>query len=52
MHIQLTGEIMDVKVEENAADTNGIPDINKIKPFLFDPAGMAYYGVGKNIGSL
>ncbi len=50
MHIQITGEIMDVKVEENAADTNGIPDINKIKPFLFDPAGMAYYGVGKNIG--
>jgi Conserved protein/domain typically associated with flavoprotein oxygenases, DIM6/NTAB family len=50
MHIQLTGEIMDVKVDENAADSNGIPDITKIKPFMFDPAGMAYYGVGKNIG--
>ena len=50
MHIQLTGEIMDVKVDESASDSNGIPDINKIKPFLFDPAGMAYYGVGKNLG--
>ena len=50
VHIQLTGEIMDVKVDENASDTNGIPDISKIKPFMFDPAGMAYYGVGKNIG--
>jgi flavin reductase (DIM6/NTAB) family NADH-FMN oxidoreductase RutF len=50
MHIQLNGEIMDVKVEDNAVDSNGIPDINKIKPFMFDPAGMAYYGVGENIG--
>ena len=50
MHIQVTGEIMDVKVDDNAVDSNGIPDITKIKPFIFDPAAIAYYGVGKKIG--
>jgi len=50
MHIQLTGEIMDVKVDEDVLDSQGIPDISKIKPFIYDPAAVAYYGVGKHIG--
>ncbi len=50
MHIQVTGEIMDVKMDEEVADSNGMPDITKIKPFMFDPAAIAYYGVGKKIG--
>ena len=50
MHTQFTGEIMDVKVDEKATDTNGLPDITKIKPFNYDPAGMAYYGIGNNLG--
>ncbi|WP_048190075.1 flavin reductase family protein [Methanobacterium sp. SMA-27] len=50
MHTQFTGEIMDVKVDEKATNTNGLPDITKIKPFTFDPAGMAYYGIGNNLG--
>jgi flavin reductase (DIM6/NTAB) family NADH-FMN oxidoreductase RutF len=50
MHIQVTGEIMDVKVEENVIDNNGIPDVSKIKPFMYDPAAVAYYGIGKNLG--
>ncbi len=50
-HTQFTGEIIDVKVDENAVDSDGIPDINKINPFIYDPAGMKYYSVGKNLGS-
>jgi flavin reductase (DIM6/NTAB) family NADH-FMN oxidoreductase RutF len=50
MHIQITGEIIDVKVDENVIDYNGIPDISKIKPIMYDPAAVAYYGVGKNLG--
>lgn len=50
MHIQLTGEILDVKVDENASDSRGLPDITKIKPFMYDPAAVAYYGVGKKLG--
>lgn len=50
MHIQITGEILDVKVDEDAANQEGLPDITKIKPFMYDPAGMAYYGVGEYLG--
>ncbi len=51
MHTQFTGEIVDVKVDEEATNNRGLPDINKIKPFMYDPAGVAYYSVGENIGS-
>ncbi len=50
MHTQFTGEIIDVKVEEDATDSSGIPDINKIKPLMYDPAAVAYYGIGKKLG--
>jgi len=50
MHIQITGEIMDVKVDEDVMDSRGIPDISKIKPFMYDPADMSYNGVGKKLG--
>ncbi|MCE7698737.1 MAG: flavin reductase family protein [Methanobacterium paludis] len=50
LHTQFTGEIMDVKVDEDFVDSNGLPDITKIKPFFYDPSGRSYYGVGKNLG--
>jgi flavin reductase (DIM6/NTAB) family NADH-FMN oxidoreductase RutF len=50
MHIQVTGQIMDVKVDEELTNENGLPDINKIKPFIYDPAAVAYYSIGKHIG--
>lgn len=51
MHIQVTGEIIDVKMDEEVADSNGVPDITKIKPFMYDPAAVSYYGVGKKLGN-
>lgn len=45
-HIQLIGEIMDVKVDENCIDQNGMPDISALKPMLFDPAAYNYHAVG------
>ncbi|MCE5213562.1 MAG: flavin reductase family protein [Methanobacterium sp.] len=50
LHTHFTGEIVDVKVDSDYTDTNGNPDINKIKPILYDPAGMAYFGVGEFLG--
>lgn len=50
MHIQVNGQIIDVKVDEEALNEAGLPDIDKIKPFTFDPAAMSYHGIGKNIG--
>ncbi|MGF7117058.1 flavin reductase family protein [Methanobacterium oryzae] len=50
LHTHFTGEILDVKVDENLMD-NGNPDIEQIKPFLYDPSFRAYYGIGKPLGS-
>ncbi len=47
VHTQFIGEILDVKAEESILDTDGFPDINKLKPFYFDPATHNYIGSGK-----
>ena len=52
LHTHFTGEILDVKIDEEFTDENGNPDINKIKPILYDPAGMGYYGIGKFLGQV
>ncbi len=50
LHIQFIGEIVDVKIEESALGEGGIPDIKKIKPFLYAPEIRAYYGIGECLG--
>ena len=50
LHTQFIGEIKDVKVDEDMCGADGSPDIEKIKPFCFDPASHGYYGTGKFIG--
>jgi len=50
LHTQFTGEIMDIKVDTEFTDARGNPDIKKIKPILYDPSGMAYYGIGEFMG--
>ncbi len=49
LHTHFTGEIMDVKVNEDLLD-NGNPNIEQIKPFLYDPSSSTYYGIGKYLG--
>lgn len=49
LHTHFTGEIVDVKVNEDLMK-DGTPDIEQIKPFLYDPAFRAYYGIGKRLG--
>ena len=46
LHTHFTGQIIDVKVSENFLD-NGNPNIERIKPFLYDHSFHAYYGVGE-----
>ena len=48
LHTHFTGEIMDVKVDENLLD-HGNPDIEQIKPFLYDPSSRTYYSIGKQL---
>jgi flavin reductase (DIM6/NTAB) family NADH-FMN oxidoreductase RutF len=50
LHTHFTGEILDVKVDESVLD-NGNPDIEQIKPFLYDPSFRAYYGIGKQLAN-
>jgi flavin reductase (DIM6/NTAB) family NADH-FMN oxidoreductase RutF len=50
LHTEFIGEIMDVKVEEEALDEKELPDIEKVKPIIFAPEGRKYYGLGRFLG--
>ncbi len=50
LHTQFIGEILDVKVDQSMIGPNGLPDIDKLKPFFFDPATSNYFGAGKKLG--
>lgn len=50
LHTQFIGEILDVKAEENVLSKNGVPDIERIQPILFDPEARTYHGIGKFLG--
>jgi flavin reductase (DIM6/NTAB) family NADH-FMN oxidoreductase RutF len=50
LHTQFIGEIMDVKADEDVIGEDGLPDIEKIKPFSFTPDRRTYYGTGKYLG--
>lgn len=49
LHTQFIGEIKDVKVEDTMLVGN-VPDIETIKPMIFNSANRTYYGVGKYLG--
>jgi flavin reductase (DIM6/NTAB) family NADH-FMN oxidoreductase RutF len=50
LHTQFIGEVMDLKAEESVLGEIGVPDIEKVKPFLFTPESRTYYGLGKLLG--
>ena len=50
LHTQFIGEILDVKVDESVLDNNGIPDMEKVRPFVFSPERRAYYRTGPYLG--
>lgn len=49
LHTEFIGEIVDVKADSFALKEN-LPDIEKIKPIIWNPAGMTYHKVGKAVG--
>lgn len=46
-HTQFIGEIKDVKVDDSILNTKGFPDVDKMKPFMFDPCTSSYFSTGK-----
>jgi flavin reductase (DIM6/NTAB) family NADH-FMN oxidoreductase RutF len=49
LHTQFIGEIVDVKADEAILD-NGLPDMKKVNPILYNPEARTYYGVGNYLG--
>lgn len=50
LHTQFIGEILDVKADEDVIGKDGLPDIEKIRPILYDPEAYTYHGIGKCLG--
>ena len=50
LHTQFIGEIMDVKADEDVLGEKELPEIEKVKPILFAPENLDYYGVGRHLG--
>jgi flavin reductase (DIM6/NTAB) family NADH-FMN oxidoreductase RutF len=50
-HIQVTGEIVDVLADEDILNEDGIVDIKKLDPLLYDHSAHEYYTVGEKAGN-
>jgi flavin reductase (DIM6/NTAB) family NADH-FMN oxidoreductase RutF len=50
LHTEFIGEVMDVKADSDVLNEKGLPDIEKIKPIVWNIAGMSYHAVGKRVG--
>ena len=50
LHTLFVGEILDVKAEESVLGENGMADIEKVQPIIFDPARQSYFGIGRALG--
>lgn len=51
LHTQFIGEVIDVKADEAVLGEQGIPDIGKVKPFVFSPEIRSYHAIGDRIGN-
>jgi flavin reductase (DIM6/NTAB) family NADH-FMN oxidoreductase RutF len=49
-HFVIIGRILDVKAKEDILDHKGSIEIQKLKPIIYSPTDMNYYGVGECIG--
>ncbi|HBJ77310.1 MAG TPA: flavin oxidoreductase [Porphyromonadaceae bacterium] len=47
----LIGEIVNIRAEEGILGEDGLPDLSKLKPIMFDPIHNRYYALGKEIGT-
>jgi len=50
LHTQFIGEIKDIKADESILAENGLPDITKVQPFIYNSAGQDYYALGESLG--
>jgi flavin reductase (DIM6/NTAB) family NADH-FMN oxidoreductase RutF len=50
LHTQFIGEIIDVKANTDVISDDGLLDIMKIKPIIYDTSHKGYHGVGPLLG--
>lgn len=50
LHTHFIGEILDIKADEAVLGENGLPSIEKVRPFLYAPEYRTYYAVGEFVG--
>lgn len=50
VHTQFIGEILDVKADEAVLDAAGVPEIDKVAPFVYGPEIHTYHGLGALLG--
>lgn len=51
-HTMFIGEIMDVKANPSILSEQGVPDIERLKPFVFTPGSSKFYGIGQYLGNV
>jgi flavin reductase (DIM6/NTAB) family NADH-FMN oxidoreductase RutF len=50
LHTHFVGEILDVKADEGMLSDDGMPDIEKIRPFVYSPEVQRYHCIGSLVG--
>jgi flavin reductase (DIM6/NTAB) family NADH-FMN oxidoreductase RutF len=50
LHTQFIGEILDVKADSSVLNEKNMPDIEKVKPIIWNMAEMTYHKVGISAG--
>jgi flavin reductase (DIM6/NTAB) family NADH-FMN oxidoreductase RutF len=50
LHTQFIGEIKDIKADDSILAEDGLPDITKVQPFIYNSAGQNYYALGDFLG--
>jgi hypothetical protein len=48
--LNISGILKDIKADEGILDPNGLPDITKVEPVIYDSAGPGYYALGDFLG--
>jgi flavin reductase (DIM6/NTAB) family NADH-FMN oxidoreductase RutF len=50
LHTEFIGEIIDVKADSSVLNEKNLPDIEKVKPIIWNIGGMTYHKVGNSVG--
>ncbi|MBD3257815.1 flavin reductase family protein [candidate division GN15 bacterium] len=50
LHTQFIGEIVNVRCNEQALGSNGLPDLSRVRPLVYSPPNGCYFGTDVNFG--